>query len=71
MTVAPSAPPTDTSLVRLLAGWLPRQRWFGGKDGPIHDLTIGTATELRTGDPALHHLILDVRQDDTTDHYQL
>jgi maltokinase len=71
VTVAPSAPPTDTSLVRLLTGWLPRQRWFGGKDGPIHDLTIGTATELRTGDPALHHLILDVRQDDTTDHYQL
>ncbi|MGI5416282.1 maltokinase N-terminal cap-like domain-containing protein [Actinomadura luteofluorescens] len=71
MTVAPSAPPTGTSLVRLLAGWLPQQRWFGGKDGPIHDLTIGTATELRPGDPALHHLILDVRQDDTTDHYQL
>ncbi|MEU9866206.1 MULTISPECIES: maltokinase N-terminal cap-like domain-containing protein [Actinomadura] len=71
MTVAPSAPPTDTSLVRLLAGWLPRQRWFGGKDGPIHDLAIGTATELRSGDPSLHHLVLDVRQDGTTDHYQL
>ncbi|MEU8310104.1 phosphotransferase [Actinomadura sp. NPDC048955] len=63
--------PPEPDLVRDLAEWLPRQRWFGGKDGPIHDLTIGTATELRPGDPALHHLILDVRQDDTTDHYQL
>ncbi|MGI5203498.1 maltokinase N-terminal cap-like domain-containing protein [Spirillospora sp. CA-108201] len=71
MTVAPSDPPTGTSLVQLLAGWLPRQRWFGGKDGPIHDLAIGTATELHPGDPALHHLILDVHQDGTTDHYQL
>ena len=64
-------PPPDRSLVRLLAGWLPRQRWFGGKDGPIDELAIGTATELRSGDPALHHLILDVRQGDATDHYQV
>ncbi|WP_168221023.1 phosphotransferase [Actinomadura sp. WMMA1423] len=71
MTVEPSDLPTGDSLVRLLSGWLPRQRWFGGKDGPIHDLAIGTATELHPGDPALHHLILDVRQDGATDHYQL
>ncbi|MFI0374354.1 phosphotransferase, partial [Actinomadura sp. 1N219] len=32
---------------------------------------IGTATELRTGDPALHHLILDVHQNGAVDHYQL
>ncbi|MFI0483271.1 aminoglycoside phosphotransferase [Actinomadura sp. 9N215] len=63
--------PSDHSLVRLLAGWLPEQRWFGGKDGPIENLSIGTATELRTGDPALHHLILDVHQNGTVDHYQL
>ncbi|NDU72896.1 aminoglycoside phosphotransferase [Actinomadura sp. DSM 109109] len=69
--MAPHGPPAGTSLVRLLAGWLPRQRWFGGKDGPVHDLTIGTATELRPGDPALYHLVLDVRQNGTTDHYQL
>ncbi|MER7546944.1 aminoglycoside phosphotransferase [Spirillospora sp. NPDC127506] len=64
-------PPPDPSLVRLLADWLPRQRWFGGKDLPIDELSIGTATELRSGDPALHHLILDVRQNGATDHYQL
>ncbi|TYK48916.1 maltokinase N-terminal cap-like domain-containing protein [Actinomadura decatromicini] len=67
MTVSPP----DRSLVRLLAGWLPAQRWFGGKDGPIDDLAIGTATELLPGDPALHHLILDVRQDGVTDRYQM
>ncbi|GAA4387714.1 phosphotransferase [Actinomadura verrucosospora] len=63
--------PPERDLVRDLAEWLPRQRWFGGKDGPIHDLAIGTATELRSGDPSLHHLVLHVRRDDTTDHYQL
>ncbi|GAA1889586.1 maltokinase N-terminal cap-like domain-containing protein [Actinomadura bangladeshensis] len=64
-------PPPDPSLVRLLSDWLPRQRWFGGKDVPIDELSIGTATELRTGDPALHHLVLDVRQNGAVDHYQL
>ncbi|WP_131736189.1 maltokinase N-terminal cap-like domain-containing protein [Actinomadura roseirufa] len=63
--------PPGPSPVRLLAGWLPRQRWFGGKDGPIDEITIGTATELRTGDPALTHLVLDVRQHTAIDHYQL
>ncbi|MGP4028261.1 maltokinase N-terminal cap-like domain-containing protein [Actinomadura sp. 3N407] len=63
--------PPEPALTRDLAEWLPRQRWFGGKDGPIDALSIGTATELRTGDPGLHHLILDVTQNGTTDHYQL
>ncbi|XRQ03941.1 maltokinase N-terminal cap-like domain-containing protein [Actinomadura welshii] len=63
--------PPDHSLVRLLAGWLPRQRWFGGKDALINELSIGTATELRAGDPALHHLVLDVRQNGAVEHYQL
>ncbi|HEY8480599.1 MAG TPA: aminoglycoside phosphotransferase [Spirillospora sp.] len=59
------------SLLEDLATWLPRQRWFSGRDGPIDGLSIGTATELRSGDPALHHLVLDVRQNGTTDHYQV
>ncbi len=63
--------PPDHSLVRLLDGWLPRQRWFGGKGTPIDELSIGTATALLTGDPALHHLVLDVRQGDRVDHYQV
>ncbi len=63
--------PSRSALTRDLAEWLPRQRWFGGKDGPIDDLAIGTATQLRAGDPALHHLVLDVHQNGVTDHYQL
>ncbi|TMQ99211.1 aminoglycoside phosphotransferase [Actinomadura soli] len=63
--------PPHPALTRALAEWLPRQRWFGGKDGPIDDLAIGTATELHTGDPALHHLVLDVHQNGAIDHYQL
>ncbi|QXJ20328.1 aminoglycoside phosphotransferase [Actinomadura graeca] len=63
--------PPEGVLTRDLAEWLPRQRWFGGKDGPIDHLTIGTTTQLLTGDPALHHLVLDVHQNTTTDHYQL
>jgi maltokinase len=63
--------PPEGVLTRDLAEWLPRQRWFGGKDSPIEDLSIGVATELRTGDPGLYHLVLDVRQDGTTDRYQL
>ncbi|WP_410050202.1 maltokinase N-terminal cap-like domain-containing protein, partial [Actinomadura sp. CNU-125] len=63
--------PPDRSLVRLLAEWLPRQRWFGGKHRPIDGLSIGTATVLRPGDPGLHHLVLDVGQDGVTDRYQV
>ncbi|GAA0227087.1 phosphotransferase [Actinomadura nitritigenes] len=63
--------PPESVLTRDLAEWLPRQRWFGGKDSPVEDLSIGTATELRAGDPGLYHLILDVRQNGATDRYQL
>jgi maltokinase len=63
--------PPEHVLRRDLADWLPRQRWFGGKDSPIEDLTVRTATELRPGDPALHHLIVDVRQKGATDRYQV
>ncbi|TDD60702.1 maltokinase N-terminal cap-like domain-containing protein [Actinomadura rubrisoli] len=63
--------PPENVLARDLTEWLPRQRWFGGKDSPIDDLSIGTATELLPGDPGLHHLILDVHQNTTTDQYQL
>ncbi|MDL4821138.1 maltokinase N-terminal cap-like domain-containing protein [Actinomadura opuntiae] len=63
--------PPEHVLRRDLAEWLPRQRWFGGKDSPIEELSIGTATELRAGDPGLHHLVLDVRQHGAADRYQV
>ncbi|MFC6878754.1 MULTISPECIES: maltokinase N-terminal cap-like domain-containing protein [Actinomadura] len=66
------APPDPTALVRLLSGWLPRQRWFGGKDRPIGALSIAAATELLPGpDPSLHHLVVDVRQGAVASRYQL
>ncbi|MFI0451640.1 phosphotransferase [Actinomadura sp. 6N118] len=58
-------------VTELLAGWLPRQRWFAGKGREIDEISIATATELRPADPALHHLVLAVRQGETVDRYQL
>lgn len=55
----------------LLAEWLPAQRWFAGKGRAIEHVSIEAATELVTGDPALHHLVVAVRQGDVTDRYQL
>ncbi|MFC4906108.1 maltokinase N-terminal cap-like domain-containing protein [Actinomadura gamaensis] len=63
--------PSVPSLVDLLAEWLPTQRWFAGKNRPIHEISIGTATALLPGDPGLHHLVLDVRQDGQVEQYQL
>ncbi|WP_051468219.1 maltokinase N-terminal cap-like domain-containing protein [Actinomadura oligospora] len=62
--------PSVPSLVDLLAEWLPAQRWFAGKDRPIREISIGTATALLPGDPGLHHLVLDVRQDGAAERYQ-
>ena len=58
MTVGPAALP------ELLAAWLPAQRWYSGKDGPLAGLAIPTDTTLVAGDPQLRHLILTVGQDD-------
>jgi maltokinase len=44
-----------TSLAELLREWLPRQRWFAGKDRPVTDLGVLSATELFPG--CLHLLI--------------
>ncbi len=55
----------------LLKDWLPRQRWFAGKDRGIDGISILTDTELVVGDPALHHLVVTVRQGDVTDRYQI
>jgi maltokinase len=55
----------------LIADWLPRQRWFAGKDRGIDETSILTDTELVAGDPALHHVVVAVRQGDTVDRYQI
>ncbi|MFD5587358.1 maltokinase [Streptomyces sp. NPDC127063] len=43
------------SLAGLLREWLPRQRWFAGKDRPVTDLRLLSVTELFPG--CLHVLI--------------
>ncbi|HEX3390919.1 MAG TPA: phosphotransferase, partial [Streptosporangiaceae bacterium] len=59
-----------------LAEWMPSQRWFAGKGARILDLAIVTDTELVSGDPGLHQLIVTVTQStgsqgSTVDSYQL
>ncbi|MEV5315933.1 maltokinase, partial [Streptomyces sp. NPDC052610] len=43
------------SLDGLLRAWLPRQRWFAGKDRPVTDLSLLSLTELFPG--CLHLLV--------------
>jgi maltokinase len=43
------------SLAELLREWLPRQRWFAGKDRPVTDLGLLSLTELFPG--CLHLLV--------------
>jgi maltokinase len=58
---------TVDPLAGLLTSWLPRQRWYAGKDQPVSRLTITTdatlaAGDLAHGEPVLRHLIVTVRQ---------
>ncbi|MBW8484461.1 phosphotransferase [Actinomadura sp. PM05-2] len=64
-------PLPERSLEDLLLAWLPRQRWFAGKDRPVDEVAVASGTVLRDGDPGLRHLVLDVRQGAAVDRYQL
>ncbi|MEU0570680.1 aminoglycoside phosphotransferase [Nonomuraea sp. NPDC005983] len=52
----------------LLAAWINRQRWFGGKGRPIDNVSIESDVELS---PDLRHLVLIVSQEGSGDRYQL
>lgn len=54
-----------------LPGWLPSQRWFGGKDREVTTVRPLAWTVVEDGDPALVHLVVEVGQDDRTEPYQL
>lgn len=55
----------------VLAGWLPRQRWYAGNQGPIHDLEITSDVSLLDGDPGLRHLVVEASQGGSVTRYQI
>jgi trehalose synthase-fused probable maltokinase len=69
----------DRALTGALADWLPRQRWFARKDRAITEVAVASDTGLAAGGapgaggtaPELRHVVLDVRQGEDTDRYQL
>ncbi|NUW34984.1 phosphotransferase [Nonomuraea sp. SMC257] len=58
-------------LEELLAAWIGRQRWFGGKGRPIDRVSIDSDATIEAGDPGLRHLVVSVWQDGTRDRYQV
>ncbi|MGW0712185.1 maltokinase N-terminal cap-like domain-containing protein [Streptomyces sp. NPDC002643] len=55
-----------TSLAGLLREWLPRQRWFAGKDRPVTDVALLSMTELY---PGCLHLLVHTGHPNHTQHY--
>lgn len=51
---------THSGLERMLATWLPAQRWFAGQGAEVRDVEISSDVQLAAGDPELRHLIVDV-----------
>ena len=54
-----TGPAGTVSLLHMLAGWLPRQRWFPGRGASLAGLSIVSDVILKAGDPALRHLIIE------------
>lgn len=53
-----TVPDKDVALTRLLAEWLPQQRWFPGRGMALSDIVIVSDVLLRAGNPAMRHLIV-------------
>ncbi len=51
--------------------WLPAQRWFGGKDRPVTSIRPLRTAVLRSEEPVLVHLVVEVEQPDRREPYQL
>jgi maltokinase len=50
-----------------LRDWLPRQRWFAGKDRGAKSVHVAVERLLLEGDPSLLHLFVEVDQNPTVD----
>jgi maltokinase len=55
----------------MLAVWLPKQRWFPGRGSTVSELHIVSDVTLRSGDPALRHLIVQTRVHGGTARFQV
>jgi maltokinase len=62
---------TVEAVAALLPTWLPHQRWFGGKNQPIGQVTVVAATRLRDREPEFWHLLVEVTQGESADVYQV
>src|SRR6266481_5501152 len=59
-------------LAELITGWLPGQRWFGGKGRAVTSMHIEDDVELQDGDPALHDVLVGITYaDGDLEHYQV
>lgn len=66
-----SSTPWMDVVLQALPDWLTTRRWFAGKDRPIDAVQALETTVLVDGDPALVHLVVEVRQGERRDVYQL
>ncbi len=61
-----------TDVADALASAMPEQRWFAGKDRPVHAVVPVRATDLAGADPRLVHAVVEVDQgDQPRERYQL
>ncbi|MBB6170390.1 maltokinase [Nocardiopsis mwathae] len=60
-----------SQLEELLAGWIPRQRWFAGKGTPIEKVMVEAEHPVVTGEPGLRLLVVEVGQRGSTSRYQV
>ncbi|MGB6455579.1 MAG: aminoglycoside phosphotransferase, partial [Streptosporangiaceae bacterium] len=54
-----AGPDATAALLEMLAGWMPRQRWFPGRDDRPAELALISDIALQAGYPALRHLIVE------------
>src|SRR5215472_17602179 len=62
---------TPNRLEKLLAAWLPGQRWFAGGGSGAKDVEITSDAQLAGGEPELRHLMVETRRGAESCTYQV